>query len=137
MRTIHIDMISAYDIKISIDGEVLEDIDAFMLEIKKGEIPNYSIKKSMFQKQKPLEIVKEDASPQWRNIHQAAEALKQEDAGTAITEWRIRQLVKENKISYRQEGRNKLVDLNEIKRYFQNNVKAKKQNHAIKMKPIF
>lgn len=137
MQNISIDVVSQNDVIIRINGEVLENLEEFLLEVKQGEVPTYSIKKSMCKKQKQLEVVKENTSPQWRSIQRAAEALKQQDEGTAITQWRIRQLVKEGKISYKQDGRRKLVDLNEIKRYYQNSVKVQKQNQKGKLKAIF
>ncbi len=136
MQNISIDVISQNDVIIRINGEVLENLEEFLLEIKQGEIPTYSIKRSMGKKQKQLEVVKDNTYPLWRSIQKAAEALKQQDYGTAITQWRIRQLVKEGKISYKQDGRSKLVDLNEIKRYYQNSVKVQKQNDKGKLKAI-
>lgn len=136
MQNISIDVISQNDVIIRINGEVLENLEEFLLEIKQGEIPTYSIKRSMGKKQKQLEVIKDNTCPQWRSIQKAAETLKQQDNGTAITQWRIRQLVKEGKISYKQDGRRKLVDLNEIKRYYQNSVKVQKQNQKGKLKAI-
>ncbi len=92
MQNISIDVISQNDVIIRINGEVLENLEEFLLEIKQGEIPTYSIKRSMGKKQKQLEVVKDNTYPLWRSIQKAAEALKQQDYGTAITQWRIRQL---------------------------------------------
>ena len=72
--------------------------------------------------------------PQWRSIHKAAEELKAEDPNTAISEWRIRQLVAKREISYTDSSNGKLVDLNEIRSYFDSDNKTTK---TAKFKPIY
>lgn len=120
MKSIHIDFISQEDIQITIDGEKLNDIAGFYLKIKENEIPIYSIDKKVFQEQKEQKKeLKEIKNSLWRTIKQAARELKEEDPNTVITESVIRKLIKEEKIGYTQNGNKKLVDLNDIKKYYE------------------
>lgn len=124
MQNISIDFITQDNIKIIIDGEELKDIEGFCLKIKQGKEPYYTVKKKVIKQQKPLKEVKENTNdkniPLWRSIHRAAECLKEEDPQTSISEWRIRQLVANREISYITDSKGKLVDLNEIRRYYNN-----------------
>ena len=55
---------------------------------------------------------------QIRTISGAAEEIKRSDPYTAITEHRIRQLVNENIIPFVPVGNRKLVNMEDIKKYF-------------------
>ena len=137
MRNVIIDFISPSNIYASIDGKKIEDITEVTFEIKK-ENEIFRFQKAVQKEQNSLKEIKNNAAkstPLWRSIHKAAEDLKKEDAGTAISEWRIRQLVASGEISYTNDSKGKLVDLNEIKQYFNN----KKTNSALhtKIKAIY
>ena len=64
MKSIHIDFISQEDIRISIDGEMLEDIAGFHLKIKEGKTPKYSVTKKAIEenikKDKDIDIFAQD-----------------------------------------------------------------------------
>lgn len=135
MRNISIDFISQNDIRISIDGKRLENVSCFLLEVREGEIPKYTIEKMLYQKQ--LEVVKNDKTPQFRTIKEAVEELKKEDAKTAITEYTVRQLINQNKIPFSLKGRTKVVDLNVLKTYFSGDGKIPKAIQRGKIEPIF
>lgn len=122
MKNITIDFISPSNIYANINGERIDDIAEVVIEIKK-ENETFRFRKAVQKEQKQLNNIKNDTAknmPQWRSIHKAAEELKAEDPNTAISEWRIRQLVIDNEISYMENSKGKLVDLNEIRQYFNN-----------------
>ena len=122
MKNITIDFISPSNIYANINGERIDDIAEVVIEIKK-ENETFPFRKAVQKEQKQLNNIKNDTAknmPQWRSIHKAAEELKAEDPNTAISEWRIRQLVIDNEISYMENSKGKLVDLNEIRQYFNN-----------------
>ncbi len=135
MQNISIDFVSQYDVQISINGEKLKDIAGFYLKIKENEIPIYSIEKKVFQEQKALKEIKN--SPRLRTIKQAAEELKEKDANTVITVSVIRKLIREEKIGYIQDGNKKLVDLNDIEKYYESNKTTIKNVACPKMKAIY
>lgn len=132
MKNITIDFISSSNIYVNIDGERIDDIAEVIIEIKR-ENETFRFQKAVQKEQKQLN--KNDTAknmPQWRSIHKAAEELKAEDPNTAISEWRIRQLVAKREISYTDSSNGKLVDLNEIKHYFNNKKRSVVSAHKIK-----
>ena len=136
MKNISIDFISPSNIYVNIDGKRINDVTEVVIEIKK-ENETFRFQKAVQKEQKQLN--KNDTAknmPQWRSIHKAAEELKSEDHNTAISEWRIRELVANGKISYTNDSKGKLVDLNEIKHYF-NNKKRSVINTNTKIKAIY
>ncbi len=137
MKNITIDFISSSNIYVNIDGERIDDIAEVIIEIKK-ENETFRFQKAVQKEQKQLNNINNTAKnmPQWRSIHKAAEELKAEDPNTAISEWRIRQLVAKREISYTDSSNGKLVDLNEIKHYF-NNKKRSVVNTNTKIKAIY
>lgn len=58
---------------------------------------------------------------QIRTIAGAAEEIKRADPDTAITEYRIRQMVNENSIPFTSVGNRKLIDMQDIWSYFSKN----------------
>lgn len=134
MRNISIDFITKDDISIRIDGEKLEDVSGFSLEIKKGEMPKYTVEKMLFQQQ--IETVKVEKSPQLRTIKEAVKELKEEDKNTTITEYAIRELVNQHKIPFSHKGKAKVVDLNVIKKYFSGE-EIPKEKFKRRIEPIF
>ncbi len=139
MQNISIDFVSQYDVQISINGEKLKDIAGFYLKIKENEIPIYSIEKKVFQEQKEQKKALKEIknSPRLRTIKQAAEELKEKDANTVITVSIIRKLIREEKIGYIQDGNKKLVDLNDIEKYYESNKTTIKNVACPKMKAIY
>ncbi len=139
MQNISIDFVSQYDVQISINGEKLKDIAGFYLKIKENEIPIYSIEKKVFQEQKEQKKALKEIknSPRLRTIKQAAEELKEKDANTVITVSVIRKLIREEKIGYIQDGNKKLVDLNDIEKYYESNKTTIKNVACPKMKAIY
>lgn len=139
MQNISIDFVSQNDVQISIDGEKLKDIAGFYLKIKENEIPIYSIEKKVFQEQKEQKKALKEIknSPRLRTINQAAKELKEKDANTVITESIIRKLIREEKIGYIQDGNKKLVDLNDIEKYYESNKTTIKNVACPKMKAIY
>ena len=139
MQNISIDFVSQYDVQISINGEKLKDIAGFYLKIKETEIPIYSIEKKVFQEQKEQKKALKEIknSPRLRTIKQAAEELKEKDANTVITVSIIRKLIREEKIGYIQDGNKKLVDLNDIEKYYESNKTTIKNVACPKMKAIY
>ena len=137
MKNITIDFISSSNIYVNIDGERIDDIAEVVIEIKR-ENETFRFQKAVQKEQKQLNNINNTAKnmPQWRSIHKAAEELKAEDPNTAISEWRIRQLVAKREISYTDSSNGKLVDLNEIKHYF-NNKKRSVVNTNTKIKAIY
>lgn len=137
MKNITIDFISSSNIYVNIDGERIDDIAEVIIEIKR-ENETFRFQKAVQKEQKQLNNINNTAKnmPQWRSIHKAAEELKAEDPNTAISEWRIRQLVAKREISYTDSSNGKLVDLNEIKHYF-NNKKRSVVNTNTKIKAIY
>ena len=137
MKNISIDFISSSNIYVNIDGERIDDIAEVIIEIKR-ENETFRFSKAVQKEQKQLNNINNTAKnmPQWRSIHKAAEELKAEDPNTAISEWRIRQLVAKREISYTDSSNGKLVDLNEIKHYF-NNKKRSVVNTNTKIKAIY
>ena len=137
MKNITIDFISSSNIYVNIDGERIDDIAEVIIEIKK-ENETFRFQKAVQKEQKQLNNINNTAKnmPQWRSIHKAAEELKAEDPNTAISEWRIRELVAKGEISYTDSSNGKLVDLNEIKHYF-NNKKRSVVNTNTKIKAIY
>lgn len=137
MKNITIDFISSSNIYVNIDGERIDDIAEVIIEIKR-ENETFRFQKAVQKEQKQLNNINNTAKnmPQWRSIHKAAEELKAEDPNTAISEWRIRQLVAKREISYTDSSNGKLVDLNEIKHYF-NNRKRSVVNTNTKIKAIY
>lgn len=137
MKNITIDFISSSNIYVNIDGERIDDIAEVIIEIKR-ENETFRFQKAVQKEQKQLNNINNTAKnmPQWRSIHKAAEELKAEDPNTAISEWRIRQLVAKREISYTDSSNGKLVDLNEIKHYF-NNKKRSVVNTNTKIKTIY
>lgn len=139
MRHISIDFISRNDIRICIDGEKIADVAGFSLEIKEGESPSYSIQKNVFPKTKEKGLLKQSSKKEislWRTVRQAAKALQEEDPKTAITDSVIRRLMAEDAIKSKPKAKGskvRLVDLNEIKRYFDDDSDNIKQ----RIKPIF
>lgn len=110
MKNITIDFISPSNIYANINGERIDDIAEVVIEIKK-ENETFRFQKAVQKEQKQLNNIKNDTAknmPQWRSIHKAAEELKAEDPNTAISEWRIRQLVIDNEISYMENSKGKL-----------------------------
>ena len=139
MQNISIDFVSQYDVQISINGEKLKDIAGFYLKIKENEIPIYSIEKKVFQEQKEQKKALKEIknSPRLRTIKQAAEELKEKDANTVITVSIIRKLIREEKIGYIQDGNKKLVDFNDIEKYYESNKTTIKNVACPKMKAIY
>ncbi|MCI8629041.1 MAG: hypothetical protein HFE57_05990 [Firmicutes bacterium] len=137
MKNITIDFISSSNIYVNIDGERIDDIAEVIIEIKK-ENETFRFQKAVQKEQKQLNNINNTAKnmPQWRSIHKAAEELKAEDPNTAISEWRIRELVAKGEISYTNDNKGKLVDLNEIRHYF-NNKKRSVVNTNTKIKAIY
>lgn len=137
MKNITIDFISSSNIYVNIDGERIDDIAEVIIEIKK-ENETFRFQKAVQKEQKQLNNINNTAKnmPQWRSIHKAAEELKAEDPNTAISEWRIRELVAKGEISYTNDNKGKLVDLNEIRHYF-NNKKRSVINTNTKIKAIY
>jgi len=116
MKSIHIDFISQEDIRISIDGEMLKDIAGFRLKIKEGKTPKYSVTKKA--------IENKEFSQDLMNINKAAQAL---NMSYSI----IKRLVDEGKISYIENGNQRMVDLNEIRRYYANGMKKNKNKRNL------
>lgn len=139
MRNINIDFISQYDVQISIDGERLKDIAGFSLKIKDGKIPKWSvIKKPFKENKKPLKEIKGTRSfPKLRTINQAAKELKAEDPNTIVTDSIIRRLIRESKIAYIQDGNKQLVDLNDIRRYYENSKITVDMTECPKIRAIY
>lgn len=139
MQNISIDFISQYDVQISIDGERLKDIAGFSLKIKDGKIPKWSvIKKPFKEKKKPLKEIKGTRSfPKLRTINQAAKELKAEDPNTIVTDSIIRRLIRESKIAYIQDGNKQLVDLNDIRRYYENSKITVDMTECPKIRAIY
>ncbi len=137
MKNISIDFISPSNIYVNIDGERIDDIAEVIIEIKR-ENETFRFQKAVQKEQKQLNNINNTAKnmPQWRSIHKAAEELKAEDPNTAISEWRIRELVAKGEISYTNDNKGKLVDLNEIRHYF-NNKKRSVVNTNTKIKAIY
>ncbi len=137
MKNITIDFISSSNIYVNIDGERIDDIAEVIIEIKR-ENETFRFQKAVQKEQKQLNNINNTAKnmPQWRSIHKAAEELKAEDPNTAISEWRIRELVAKGEISYTNDNKGKLVDLNEIRHYF-NNKKRSVVNTNTKIKAIY
>lgn len=137
MKNITIDFISSSNIYVNIDGERIDDIAEVIIEIKR-ENETFRFQKAVQKEQKQLNNINNTAKnmPQWRSIHKAAEELKAEDPNTAISEWRIRELVAKGEISYTNDNKGKLVDLNEIRHYF-NNKKRSVINTNTKIKAIY
>ena len=104
-----------------------------------NEIPIYSIEKKVFQEQKEQKKALKEIknSPRLRTIKQAAEELKEKDANTVITVSIIRKLIREEKIGYIQDGNKKLVDLNDIEKYYESNKTTIKNVACPKMKAIY
>ena len=137
MRSISVDFISKNDIRISIDGEKITDVAGFSLEIKEGEVPSYSIQKNVFPKTKEIDKKETSLCSLWRTIPQAAKAFKEKDSKTAITDSLIRRLLAENKIKGKPKAEGSkvmMVDLNEIRSYFDSDSKTTK---TAKLKPIY
>ena len=126
MQNISIDFVSQNDVRISIDGEKLEDISSFSLKIKEGKNPECSFKKKAFKELKKLEVIKNDKTPRLRSIPEVVKELKEEDPKTSITNSAIRILVKENKILKYPKGKHIQVDLDEKKEYYRNGGKTEK-----------
>lgn len=137
MRNINIDFVSQNDVRISIDGEELEDISGFSLKIKEGKIPKCSVEKKAFKELKKLEVIRNDKIPILRSIPEAVKELKQEDPNTSITTSSIRSLVKEGKILKYPKGKQIQVDLDEIKEYYRNGGKMTKIKPSRKLQAIF
>lgn len=137
MRNISIDFVSQNDIRICIDGEKLEDVSGFSLKIKEGKIPQYSVKKKAFEKQKDLKVVTNHKNPRLRSIPEVVKALKKEDPDTSITTSSIRSLAKEGKIAVYPKGKQVQVDLDEIEEYFRSGGKVQKPKPKRKLEPIF
>ena len=137
MKNITIDFISQSNIYVNIDGERIDDIVEVVIEVKK-ESETFRFQKAVQKEQKQLNHINNTAKnmPQWRSIHKAAEELKIEDPRTAISEWRIRQLVTGSEISYIENSKGKLVDLNEIKQYLNNKKRNVVRAHT-KIKAIY
>ena len=137
MRNINIDFVSQNDVRISIDGETLEDISVFSLKIKEGKNPKCFFEKKAFKELKKLEVIKNDKTPRLRSIPEAVKELKEEDPKTSITISSVRSLVKEDKISKYPKGRQIQVDLDEIKEYYRNGGKMTKIKPSGKLQAIF
>lgn len=137
MKNITINFISPSNIYANINGERIDDIAEVVIEIKK-ENETFRFQKAVQKEQKQLNNINNTVKnmPQWRSIHKAAEELKAEDPNTAISEWRIRQLVIDNEISYMENSKGKLVDLNEIRQYFNNKKRNMISTHT-KIKAIY
>ena len=63
--------------------------------------------------------------------------MKEKDANTLITVSIIRKLIREEKIGYIQDGNKKLVDLNDIEKYYESNKTTIKNVACPKMKAIY
>ncbi len=137
MRNINIDFVSQNDVRISIDGEVLEDISGFSLKIKEGKIPKCFFEKKAFKELKKLEVIKNDKTPRLRSIPEAVKELKEEDPNTSITTSSVRSLVKEGKVLKYPKGKQIQVDLDEIKEYYRNGGKMTKIKPSGKLQAIF
>lgn len=137
MRNINIDFVSQNDVRISIDGEELEDISGFSLKIKEGKNPKCFFEKKAFKELKKLEVIRNDKTPRLRSIPEAVKALKEEDPKTSITMSAIRSLVKEGKILKYPKGKQIQVDLDEIKEYYRNGGKMTKVKSKGKLQAIF
>ncbi len=137
MRNINIDFVSQNDVRISIDGEVLEDISGFSLKIKEGKIPKCFFEKKAFKELKKLEVIKNDKTPRLRSIPEAVKELKEEDPKTSITISSVRSLVKEGKVLKYPKGKQIQVDLDEIKEYYRNGEKMTKIKPSGKLQAIF
>ncbi len=137
MRNINIDFVSQNDVRISIDGEVLEDISGFSLKIKEGKIPKCFFEKKAFKELKKLEVIKNDKTPRLRSIPEAVKELKEEDPKTSITISSVRSLVKEGKVLKYPKGKQIQVDLDEIKEYYRNGGKMTKIKPSGKLQAIF
>ncbi len=124
MKSIHIDFISQEDIRISIDGEMLEDIAGFHLKIKEGKTPKYSVTKKAIEenikKDKDIDIFAQDLM----TINKAANMLNMPYSA-------IKRLVDERKISYIENGNQRLVDLNEIRKYYVDGMKKSKNKRNL------
>lgn len=57
------------------------------------------------------------ALPQYRTIRECVAELKKIDSGTAVTEFFVRQLCKQNKIKYIASGNKSLVSYDDLLRY--------------------
>ena len=139
MQNISIDMIGKNDIKIVIDGKELSDITGFSLEMRVGEAEKYSIEKNLSKQRNQLESIRNNKikAENWRTIPEAIKELKTEDPNTAITNCGVRNLVKEEKISFIKDGRTTKIDLIELKEYYRNMGKISKLNQKAKVEPIF
>ena len=137
MRNINIDFVSQNDVRISIDGEELEDISGFSLKIKEGKIPKCSVEKKAFKELKKLEVIRNDKIPILRSIPEAVKELKEEDPKTSITTSSVRSLVKEGKVLKYPKGKQIQVDLDEIKEYYRNGGKMTKIKPSGKLQAIF
>ncbi len=139
MQNISIDMIGKNDIKIAIDGKELSDIIGFSLEIRVGETEKYSIEKNLSKQQNQIESIRKNKvkGENWRTIPEAIKELKTEDPNTAITNCSIRNLVKEEKISFIKDGRTTKIDLIELKEYYRNMGRISKLKQRGKIEPIF
>ena len=60
-----------------------------------------------------------------RKIKNSLEEIKAEDPNTCLTEYAIRQIVKNGEISHIRRGRKILIDLDELKEYLSNGAKQK------------
>ncbi len=60
-----------------------------------------------------------------RKIKTSLEEIKAEDPNTCLTEYAIRQIVKNGEISHIRRGRKILIDLDELKEYLSNGAKQK------------
>ena len=60
-----------------------------------------------------------------RKINTSLEEIKAEDPNTCLTEYAIRQIVKNGEISHIRRGRKILIDLDELKEYLSNGAKQK------------
>jgi excisionase family DNA binding protein len=58
--------------------------------------------------------------PRLRTVKQVVEHFRESDPGTAITEWWLRQLLKEGKIRHHKSGNKFLVDLDHVEEFINN-----------------
>lgn len=127
MKNITIDIVTQSDIRISIDGEKIANVQSFTLKVKDNEAQKYSFSKKVLQQSNDIPFI--------RSIADAADYFKKIDSHTAITQYAIRDLIKRGLISYTLDGVKKKVNVYEIAEYYRNGGSGKKTQKP-KMKPI-
>ena len=66
--------------------------------------------------------------PQMKTVQQCFQSIKQLDSETAITEWFIRSLCKDNKVKHFMSGNKILVNYDDLLKYLNNSDKGEYEN---------